>query len=89
MKNVEPVIKKVPNLDPFNEKAKEMGIRNLGVNICRSENGPVKLGWCIFESNSDWNADKIKKWQDEDKKAWSTQEVWEITKPPGVKPMFS
>ena len=86
---MEPAIEAVPDLSAFNKEAKDMGIRNIGVNICRSKNGPVKMGWCIFESDSKWDADKIKKWQDEDKKTWATQEVWEITKPPGVKPMFS
>ena len=47
--------------------------------------------WCVFESKpgSDWTAEKLKKVQDEDKKAWAVQDVVEINKPTGHTPYYA
>jgi hypothetical protein len=87
---VEPMVDTITSLDGKNEAYHKEDMHQHTLNFPPAANGDVKIGWCVFESKpgSKWNAETLKKYQDDDKAAWATQDVYEIKKPIGFTPYF-
>ena len=87
--HVEGMIDGLPSMDPINngppgEPEKGLhacGLHQMSINFPKSENGDVTVGWCTFEADDTWTAEKLKAKQDEEKKAWAVQDVWAINCP--------
>ena len=88
--NVAPALAGLPNMDPINEELHKKGMHQHSMTFPLPHDENVKVGWCVFETpaGSDWTAQKIKEWQDEEKKGWAEQDVYEISIISNVEPYY-
>lgn len=86
---VKPMVATLPSLDPVNADLHAKGLHQHSINFPNDD--CTKVGWCVFEAKpgSDWSVASMKAWQDEDKAGWATQQVFEMSKPTGVKSYYA